>query len=73
MNPHTAAGVIGQSMVNNILIAELVALLSPEQRALLRERLQQQAQGIEPITEYEPDCSDYQRERFAEWDQLLAP
>ena len=72
MNKHTVAGVIGQGLVLNSIVAELVALLTVEQRALLRERLREHAQNIAPIDEYEPDCSDYQRHRFAEWDGLLA-
>ena len=73
MNPATAASIIGQTLVNNTIIMELVALLSPDQRALLRQRLQEAAAQVGEITEYEPDCSEYQRARFAELDQLLAP
>jgi hypothetical protein len=73
MNPHTMAALIGQGLVLNSVVAELVALLTPEQRALLRERLREHAQDVGQIDEFEPDCSDYQRAQFAEWDDSLAP
>jgi DNA-binding GntR family transcriptional regulator len=73
MNPHTAAALIAQTLVLNSLVASLTSLLTPEQRAQLRARLAEQAQAIDPVEEFEPDCSDYQRARFVEWDQLLAP
>lgn len=73
MNPQTAAAVIGLGLANSAIISELVALLSADQKELLRLRLQARAQSIEPITEYEPDCSSIQREHLAEWDRLLAP
>ena len=73
MNPHTMAAVIGEGLVLNSIVSELVGLLTPEQRALLRERLQEHVQDVGSIDEFEPDCSEYQRARFAEWHDLLAP
>lgn len=73
MNPHTMAAVIGQNLVLNSVVSELVALLTDEQRALLRERLMEHAREISPIDEFEPDCSEYQSARFAEWVDALSP
>lgn len=73
MNPHTMAAVIGQNLVLNSVVSELVALLTSEQRSLLRERLTEHAREISPIDEFEPECSEYRAARFSEWIDALAP
>ena len=72
-NPHTMAGVIAGGLVLNAVLANLIATLTPDQRAKLRQNLIEASQEIEPIDEFEPDCSEYQKARFAEWIEMLAP
>jgi hypothetical protein len=70
-NPHTIAGLIGQVLVLNTVLAEVVAMLNPEQKSKLRLRLEEATADIQPVDEFEPDCSEYQRQQFAEWIQAL--
>jgi hypothetical protein len=73
MNDKTAAELIAQILVLNNVVAELVDLLTDAERELLRDGLRDQARNIVPIDKYEPDCSDSQRRRYKEWDDLAAP
>jgi hypothetical protein len=72
-NPHTMAYVVAHGLVLNTVVAELVALLTAEQRALLRQRLIEQSQDIGPVDEFDPERRQLQEQQFAQWVDLLSP
>jgi len=72
-NPHTMAGIIAIQLVHNSVIAELVALLTAEQRLLLADRLKQHTADIGPVDEFDPECAELQQARYQEWIDTLAP
>lgn len=72
MNHHTTAAILAQVSVLNSVVAEVVALLPPDQKAVLRDRLQGQAKEMSPLPEFEPDYSEDLRARVAEWLDALA-
>lgn len=70
---NTIAGLIAETIVLNSVVAELAALLTPEQRRLLSDRLRDHTDDLRPIDEFEPECSEIRRTRFAQWIDGLAP
>lgn len=72
-NPHTMAYILAHGTVLSTVVAELVVLLTPEQRALLRERLLEQSQNIGPVDEFDPECRELKEQQFALWDAALLP
>src|SRR5687768_12978673 len=62
-NPHTTAALIASYVVLHTVVAELVGLLPAKEKARLRKYLEEQAENIEPIDEFEPECSEIQKAR----------
>ena len=57
----------------NSVLTELVAQLTPQYRALLRERVKGYVQDVEAIDDLHPACSDCLQSRLADWIDGLAP
>jgi tellurite resistance protein len=72
MKPIIAA-ILAHSMTLNAVVSELVALLTPEQQALLRERLEEQARTSPPLDAFEPDYSEFLQALYAERIDALGP
>jgi hypothetical protein len=71
-NPYTMAGVLAQTMTLNSVLAELVGLLTAEQRQLLRTRLGEHLQEVGRVVEFEPDYSRQAKAGLQQWIDLLA-
>lgn len=73
MDKYTAAQVMAIQIAQMNLLTELVVLLPPDQRSLLRTRLQDHANKAGKIDEFEPEFSEYLATHYSLLDKLLEP
>lgn len=71
MNHHTAAQAIAFSLVHNVVIASLISLLSEAERPTLAARLEEALGDVGTIDEYEPECSQLQKQQLLQWIDAL--